>query len=77
MVYTWGMDTMTEALKNAIARDGRTAADIATAGGVNKGQLSRFMRAQRSMTLDTADKVCEALGVDVRLVKRRMKGRTA
>lgn len=67
---------MTSALRKALAADGRTLADIARAGNVDKGILSRFMRGQRTPTLDTADRVCGALGVDVRLVRRgKVKGR--
>lgn len=51
-------------------------AEIARAGAVDKGILSRFVRGERTLTLGTADRVCGAIGVDVRLVKRRaMKAR--
>lgn len=67
---------MTSALRKALAADGRTLAEIARAGAVDKGILSRFSRDERTLTLGTADRVCGAIGVDVRLVKRRaMKAR--
>ena len=76
MGYTERMNTMTTALKKAIQQDGRTLADIARAGGLDKGVLSRFTRDERTLTLSTADQICVGLGVDVRLVKRRaMKGK--
>jgi transcriptional regulator with XRE-family HTH domain len=69
------MDTMTTALKKAIYQDSRTPAAIARASGIDKGILSRFLRDERDMTLSTADRVCGALGVDVRLVRRgKQKG---
>ncbi|MFH0983386.1 MAG: helix-turn-helix transcriptional regulator [Planctomycetota bacterium] len=67
------METMSSALRTAIERDGRSQPVIADAAGIDKGILSRFMRAERSLTLTTADRVCDALAVDVRLVKRRVK----
>ena len=69
------MHTLTTALKSAIQTDGRTLAEIARAGGVDKGILSRFMRDERTLTLGTANRVCAALGVDVRLVRRLVKKR--
>ncbi len=64
---------MTTALRAAIKRDSRSQPVIAKAADVDKGILSRFVRGQRSMTLDTADRVCAALGVECRLVRRRRK----
>ena len=62
-----------DALREAIRRDGRSLPTLADDAGIDKGQLSRFMRAQRGLTLDTADAVCNALGVECRLVRRRGK----
>jgi len=68
------MESFTAALKEAIRSAGRSLPTIANESGVNKGQLSRFMRDQRDLTLNTADRVLAGLGLTVRLVKQR--GRT-
>ncbi|MGD8453296.1 MAG: helix-turn-helix transcriptional regulator [Phycisphaerae bacterium] len=65
------MDNISVALKMAILRDGRTQPAIADAAGIDKGQLSRFMRDQRTLTLSTADALCRGLGVKCRLTKPR------
>ena len=73
MGYSSSMN-MTEALLHAIEKDARSLNAIAKAAGADAGQLSRFTRGQRSVTLDTADALIRALGVECRLVRPR-KGR--
>ena len=70
MGYSSGMN-MTEALLHAIQKDGRSLNAIATAAGADSGQLSRFTRGQRSLTLGTADALIQALGAECRLVRPR------
>ena len=67
--------TLTELLQDAISRDGRSLKRIARAGELEHGQLSRFLRNERIFTLPTVEALCDALGVEVRLVRRRKKGR--
>ena len=74
MDYNGRMDTMTTALKKAIERDGRSLSAIARAGGMDKGQLSRFLRDERDIAISTADRIVSGLGVECRLVRQR--GRT-
>lgn len=62
-----------EALRDAIRRDGRSLNRIAQAAEIDVGQLSRFMRGTRGLTLDTVIQVCGALGVEIRFVRRRDK----
>ena len=62
---------LSEALREAIRRDGRSLSAIAMVAGIDRGQLSRFMRGERGLNLDTTQLVCEALGVECRFVKRR------
>jgi plasmid maintenance system antidote protein VapI len=52
-------------LRLAIARCGMSLNQLATATGVHKAQLSRFQRAQRSMTLKAAAKVCAYFGLSL------------
>lgn len=62
---------MTTALRGAIEADGRALPVLAVASGTDKSQLSRFMRGERSVTLNTGDKLLAALGLECRLLRRR------
>ena len=64
---------LSEALREAIRRDGRPLTEIGEAAGVDHGRLSRFMRAKRTLTLPAVEAVCRALGVECRLVHRRRR----
>jgi len=65
--------TMPDVIRDAIRRDGRTIYRLALDCGVNQGVLGRFMRRERDMNLRTADKVCRALGLELRAMKRKGK----
>ncbi len=60
-----GGSDLVGALKQAIVRSGLTLYQLAKRSGVSHGQLSRFMRDQRTLTLSSAAKVFEALGLEV------------
>jgi plasmid maintenance system antidote protein VapI len=66
---------LSEVLREAIRRDGRSLTKLAAVADIDDGQLSRFMRGERGLTLDTTERICRALGVECRLVRRRRKGR--
>ena len=61
--------TMTEVLKTAIERSGKTRYQIAQDTGILQTSLSRFMRGETSLRLDKADVLAEYLGLQ--LVKDR------
>jgi hypothetical protein len=63
---------LSEQLREAIRRDGRSLYRLALDTGVNHTQLERFMRGERGLTLDTAGLVCEVLGLGLR--QYRSKG---
>jgi plasmid maintenance system antidote protein VapI len=63
--------TMEQIIRQAIEKDGRTAKELAEVSGVDTGILSRFLGAKRTMTLPTADKVCRALGLELRSIRRK------
>ena len=44
---------------------------MALESGVDPGQISRFIRGERGVNLTSAGLLLDALGLDVRLVKRR------
>ena len=69
------MTTINELLREAIERDGRSLSELARVSGVDKGQLSRFMRSERGLTLTSVDALLAALGVECRFVMRRKGGR--
>ena len=50
-------------LRRAIASCGMSLNRLAKASGVHQAQLSRFVRAERSLTLTAAAKLCAYLGL--------------
>jgi transcriptional regulator with XRE-family HTH domain len=50
-----------DVLRRAIRTSGRSLGELGEASGVSAGQLSRFVRGQRSLTLPAAEKLCEVL----------------
>ena len=63
--------TLSETIRDEMRRDGRSLYALAVDSGVSRGQLVRFFNAQREFTLPTASKLCEALGLGLRPVRRR------
>jgi hypothetical protein len=53
---------LADQLRQAIAGCGRSLNRLAKETGVNKSQLSRFMRNERSLTMLAAAKLCAHLG---------------
>ena len=56
-------------IRRAVQDSGRTPYAVAQAAGVPQAVLSRFLRGERGVTLDTAEKLCRALGLDLRPAK--------
>ena len=54
---------LAEQLRRAITRCGLSLNQLAAATGVHKAQLSRFLRAERSLTLTAASKLCAHLAL--------------
>jgi hypothetical protein len=50
-------------LRDAIARCGKSLNQLGQAANVNDAQLSRFMRGERTLTLETAGRLCSILGL--------------
>ncbi len=65
--------SFSDVIRRAIRRDGRSIYRLAIDSGVNQGVLGRFMRNERDMNLRTAEKVCRALGLELRATKRKGK----
>jgi plasmid maintenance system antidote protein VapI len=57
-------------LRNAILKSEKSRYAIAHETGVSAGVLCRFVNGERSITIDTADKICHALGLTMQATKR-------
>lgn len=63
-------------IKDAIRQSGLTGGQICKQSGINKAALSRFMNGERSITLDSAEKLCELFNLEL-TAKKSGKGRKA
>lgn len=57
--------TLTEMLRRVIADSGETLSQLARETGVTQPQLSRFMKGERSLTLESASKLFDYFGLRV------------
>jgi plasmid maintenance system antidote protein VapI len=64
-------ETLSDVLRRAILESGMTRYAIAVKAGVDQAALSRFVSGKRSMSLETADKLMDALDLEVRPRKRK------
>ena len=55
--------TISDQLRQAIADSGLTHYALGKAAGVAPAAIDRFVSGERSLRLDTVDKLCEALGL--------------
>jgi transcriptional regulator with XRE-family HTH domain len=53
-------------LREAIAASGLSLNQLGEKSGVSDGQLSRFMRGERTLTMETASPLCRVLGLELR-----------
>ena len=58
-------------LRQAIAKSGLTNYELSKLSGVSEAQLSRFMNGKRTLTIPTAEKIAEHIGVEIK--KREVK----
>ncbi len=68
-VYAAGMaakKTISEALREAMRRDGRSVTRIAADAGVAQAVLCRFYNGTRGLTLKVADRLAEELDLELR-----------
>lgn len=61
--------TLHEQLAEAIKASGKLQRHICVEAGIAEPLLSRFLSGQRGLTLDTVDRLADALGLE--LVKRK------
>jgi len=62
--------SISDAIHEAIEKDARNVYQISLASGVNSAALYRFMSGKRDLTLASADKLCKALGLELRQTKK-------
>ncbi len=75
------MSDLVETMKFAIANSDKSRYELARESGVSEAVLSRFVNGERGITLETASKLSEVLGLNLvapmlrKNVKRRAKAR--
>ena len=57
--------TISEQLRKAIADSGVSLTKLGEATGVDDGQLSRFMRAERGLSTMSIDRLCKHLKIEL------------
>ncbi len=67
------MNTLSNQLRSAIRNSGMTERELAATVGISNAIISRFMRDERSMTLETAEKLCAHLQLELREVQKRSR----
>jgi transcriptional regulator with XRE-family HTH domain len=67
---------LAEAIREAIRASGQSAGQLGASSGVDKAIITRFLRDERSITVETAEKLLAALGCVV-TVKRVKAGAPA
>ena len=60
-------EDLAEAIRETIRGSGKTLGQLAAVTAVDKSALSRFLRSERTITVETADRLLAALGYAVSL----------
>lgn len=63
------MDT----LRQAIEGSGLSITQLGQLSGVDKGQISRFVNEERTLTLESAEKIAEALGLELKPKSKKVR----
>jgi transcriptional regulator with XRE-family HTH domain len=66
MMTTTASPSFADTLRQAVRESGKTAYAICQKSGVAQAVLSRFMTGERGINLETAEKFCRALGLELR-----------
>lgn len=69
------MKTLAERTKKIIQESGVSFYRLSRVSGVDHGSLSSFMSGKRGLGVERIEKVLDALGYDIEIVKRRMGDR--
>jgi plasmid maintenance system antidote protein VapI len=66
-----GPATLTDVLRRVIIDSGLATQALAKATGVERMSIARFVRGERSLRLDMADRLSAYFGLELRPAKRR------
>ena len=55
-----------DTLREAIEESGYTKTQLAELSGVDKGQISRFVNEERTLTLESAEKIAKVLKLELK-----------
>ena len=66
-------NNIVEALREAIDKSELNKTQLAELSGVDKGQISRFVNEERTLTLESAEKIAEVLKLELKSVKRKVR----
>jgi plasmid maintenance system antidote protein VapI len=69
------MPSMSETLRKAILDTGLPLLQVAKATGVERASLSRFVRGERTLRLDMADRLATYFGLELRPTRGKRQGR--
>jgi transcriptional regulator with XRE-family HTH domain len=58
-------------MRKAIAASGKTRYAIHKATGIDQGQLSKLMKGQAGLSLDTLEKLADFLGLEILIRPKR------
>jgi transcriptional regulator with XRE-family HTH domain len=67
------MARLLDQLVSAITKSDRTPYDIARAAGVSKSQVYRLLNGNRGISVETLERLCAELGIDIVLRKKRAR----
>ncbi len=62
--------SLADTIKEAVAATGKSVNAVATESGVAQAVLQRFLAGQRGITLETAERLCVYLKLELRLVSK-------
>lgn len=55
-----------QSLKDAIEQSGYSQNQLSELSGVNRAQINRFVSGERTLTLESAEKIAEALKLELK-----------
>ena len=61
-------------IRKAIRESGLTPYRVATDADVDRSIMTRFVNGERGLTLDTASRICDVLGLELRPTRPKRKG---
>lgn len=67
--------SLADTLKEAIRKTGLSGYRVALDAGVPEPVVSRFLRGERGINLDTAGKLADYLGLELRPIKQTRKAK--